>query len=177
MGMCRGVRIGITGKPGIGKSTVVRKVLKSLRDEHISAGGILTEELRKNKMRVGFIVEDISTGDRGILAHIEIKGKPKVGKYGVNIAELEHIGVKAIRNAIDNADVIIIDEIGPMELKSDAFVNAVEDSVKSGKCMIVTVHLRSNHALVRNIKKTFKMFEVTISNRDRLPAAVIRNIL
>jgi len=169
-------RIGITGRPGVGKSTVVRRLLERVAEKaEKKVGGMLTAEMRERGKRVGFVVEDISTGEKGILAHIREKG-PKVGKYGVNIANLERIGVSAIERAVENADIIVIDEVGPMELKSKKFVNAVENAIESDKDMIVTVHWRANHLLVRRIKDEFDMCEVTVANRDALHVQILRSL-
>ena len=76
-------RIGITGRPGVGKSTVVRRLIERVAEKaEKKVGGMLTAEMREQGKRTGFVVEDISTGEKGILAHIREKG-PKVGKYGV----------------------------------------------------------------------------------------------
>ena len=170
-------RIGITGRPGVGKSTVVRRLIERVAAEKAEkkVGGMLTAEMREQGKRTGFVVEDISTGEKGILAHIREKG-PKVGKYGVNIANLERIGVSAIEKAMENADIIVIDEVGPMELKSKKFVNAVENAIESDKDMIVTVHWRANHPLVRRIKDEFDMCEVTVANRDALHVQILRSL-
>jgi len=170
-------RIGITGRPGIGKSTVVRRVIERIGTRTV--GGMLTAELRDKERakRVGFVVEDLSTGEKGILAHISERGQ-KVGKYGVNIRDLERVGASAIERAVENADisVIVIDEVGPMELKSEKFVNAAVNAIESDKDMIVTVHWRANHALIRRIKEEFDMCEVTAANRETLHLRILRSL-
>jgi len=169
-------RIGITGRPGVGKSTVLRRLIEQVAEKaEKKVGGMLTAEMREQGKRTGFVVEDISTGEKGILAHIREKG-PKIGKYGVNIANLERIGVSAIEKAVENADIIVIDEVGPMELKSRKFVNAVENAIESDKDMIVTVHWRANHPLVRRIKDEFDICEVTVANRDALHVQILRSL-
>ncbi|MHC1635514.1 MAG: NTPase [Candidatus Methanospirareceae archaeon] len=169
------IRIGITGKPGVGKSTIVKTVIEGLRARNFSIGGILTSEVREGGRRVGFIIEDINTGRKGILAHINQQG-PKVGKYGVNMKDLDDLGAKAIREAKLKADIIIIDEIGPMELKSRNFIDAVEEAMDSDKNMIVTVHQRSREGLVRKIKDNFEMFEVTEENRGGMAEEILKRV-
>jgi len=181
MNMNMNARIGITGRPGIGKSTVVRRVIERIGTRTV--GGMLTAELRDKERakRVGFVVEDLSTGEKGILAlahaHISERGQ-KVGKYGVNIRDLERVGASAIERAVENADisVIVIDEVGPMELKSEKFVNAAVNAIESDKDMIVTVHWRANHALIRRIKEEFDMCEVTAANRETLHLRILRSL-
>jgi len=172
-------RIGITGKPRIGKSTIIKAVIKSLKSESIAVGGMLTADIRESGRRVGFSLEDINTGEKGILAHVHIyqRGpKVKVGKYIVNLTDLDSIGANSIKNALTQPDpiIIIVDEIGPMELKSNKFIKAVEEAVESGKSMLVSVHQKSEHELVKKVKKEFEMCEVTEDNRDDIANHIIQ---
>ncbi len=164
-------RIGITGKPRIGKSTIVKAVIKRLKADGIAVGGMLTSDISEGGRRVGFSIKDLNTGEMGILAHIRAQQKgPKVGRYVVNITDLEVLGYNAIRNAVTDSDIefVIIDEIGPMELKSKRFMDAVEEAIASGKPMLVSVHQKSEHKLVKKVKKEFEMFVVTEANRDEM---------
>jgi nucleoside-triphosphatase len=174
-----GIRIGITGKPGIGKSTIIKAVIKRLKAEGIAVGGMLTADIHEGGVRVGFSLEDINTGEKGILAHAHHRQtgpKVKVGKYTVNLADLDSIGADSIKNALAQPDpiIIIVDEIGPMELKSKRFIEAVEEAMESGKSMLVSVHQRSEHELVTRVKREFEMFEVTQENRDEIANRILR---
>ncbi len=163
-------RIGLTGKPGVGKSTIIREVVRALKAR---AGGMLTADIRERGVRAGFSIEDISTGKRGILAHIHQRGTTKVGRYTVNLADLDSIGADAILNAVAHADIIVIDEIGPMELRSKRFIEAVERAIASDKPMLVSVHFASHHKLVKRVKREFEIIEVTVANRTELAPALV----
>lgn len=172
------LRLGITGKPGIGKSTIIKEVIRRLKAEGIAVGGMLTSDIHEGGRRIGFSIKDISTGEKGILAHVQLhqsSPKVKVGKYTVNLTDLDAIGAHSINNALTQSEpsIIIIDEIGPMELKSQRFIEAVEKAMKSDKHLIVSVHQRSAHELVRRIRSTFEILEVTAENRDELAAVII----
>ncbi|HJH26773.1 MAG TPA: NTPase [Methanophagales archaeon] len=176
-----GIRIGITGKPRIGKSTIIKAVISRWKAEGIAVGGMLTADIQEGGRRVGFSLEDINTGEKGILAHTHVHHrqtgpKIKVGKYTVNLADLDSIGANSIKNALAHPDpiIIIVDEIGPMELKSKRFIEAVEEAIESGKSMLVSVHQRSEHKLVTRVKKEFEMFEVTQENRDEMANCIIQ---
>lgn len=162
------MKIAITGKPGIGKSTICKKVIESL---DCKKGGMLCSDIRKNRKRIGFEIKDILTGKKGILAHVKGSG-PKVGKYHVNLKDLNEIGVKAIENAI-NSDLIIIDEIAPMELKSKDFIRAVESAIDSEKSMLVVLHQTSRHKLAERIRLEFKVITVNEENRDGIANEII----
>ncbi len=173
------LRIGITGKPRIGKSTIIKAVITRLKADGIAVGGILTSDIWEGGVRVGFSLEDINTGEKGILAHIHHRprgAKVKVGKYILNPIDLESIGANAIKNALRHPDpiIIIVDEIGPMELKSKRFIEAVEEAIESKKSMLVSVHQRSEHELAKRVKKEFEMFEVTQENRHEMADSIIQ---
>nr|QNO54868.1 hypothetical protein GHJHFCIO_00018 [Methanosarcinales archaeon ANME-1 ERB7] len=163
------IRVGITGKPKIGKSTIIKEVIRRLKAEGMAVGGMLTSDIHEGGRRVGFSIKDINSGVMGILAHVH-QGGPKVGKYGVNLLDLDSIGANSIKDAVSRPDiaVIFVDEIGPMELKSMRFIAAVEEAIKSDKHLIVSVHQRSEHELVRRIKHNFGIIGVTEENRDEI---------
>jgi len=163
------IRVGITGKPKIGKSTIIKEVIRRLKVEGIAVGGMLTSDIHERGRRVGFLIEDITSGVNGILAHVHQRG-PKVGKYGVNLIDLDSIGANSIKDAVTSPDiaVIFVDEIGPMELKSMRFIAAVKEAMKSDKHLIVSVHQRSEHELVRWLKHDFRIIGVTEENRDEV---------
>jgi nucleoside-triphosphatase len=95
----------------------------------------------------------------------------------VNLTDLEAIGADSIITALAQADLIIIDEIGPMELKSTRFIDAVKSALESGKPLVVSVHQRSAHELVRRIKNTFEILEVTEENRGQLVVVILDKCL
>ncbi|MEA1943977.1 MAG: NTPase [Euryarchaeota archaeon] len=161
-------RIAITGQPRIGKTTVCRQVIDLL---DCNIGGMLCSDIIEDGKRVGFELLDLKTGEKGVLAHISGHG-PKIGKYHVNVHDLSEIGVRAIENAMDS-DLIIIDEIAPMELRSQRFIRTVERALASDKDMLVVLHQRSHHPLVELIREEFDVITVTKDNRD----AIAREIL
>jgi nucleoside-triphosphatase len=164
----------------VGKSTIIKEVIGRLKAEGIVVGGMLTADMHEGGRRVGFAIEDIRTGETGILAHVQLRTRgPTVGKYTVNLTDLDAIGAHSITSALLQSEpqILIIDEIGPMELKSSRFFDAVENALSSDKQLIVTVHQRSAHELVRRIKSAFEIMEVTEANRDELPAILLSKFL
>jgi nucleoside-triphosphatase len=153
---------------------VVRKLVEILSNQGIRAGGVISGEVRRGVGRVGFSLEDLLTHDVGMLAHVEQIDGPRVGKYRVNLKDVEHIGAAAVQRAIAEADVIVVDELGPMELHSDAFVQAIDTALASVKNVIGTIHKRASHPLVLSIKSNpaCQLLEVTVKNRDNLPKTI-----
>ena len=173
------LRIGLTGKPRIGKSTIVKDVIGRLKAEGVPVGGMLTADLREHGCRVGFAIEDIRTGETGVLAHVQLPTRgPSVGKYTINLMDLDGIGARSIAAATARPEIelIIIDEIGTMELKSRSFIETVERALESEKHLVVTVHQRSTHELVQRIRGTFEILEVTEANRDEMATIIMKTV-
>ncbi|WP_324445082.1 NTPase [Methanosarcina sp.] len=165
------LRIAVTGSPGVGKSTVVAKVTEKLAGHPgFKIGGIQTAEIRKEGHREGFSIQNLATGETGMLSHIKGKG-PGFGKYRVNLEDLERIGANAIRNAL-SCDLVVIDEIGPMELISGAFAAAVGEILESDKPILAVLHHSSRHPLAQRIRKEFEVLTVDEKNRNELPETI-----
>jgi nucleoside-triphosphatase len=127
----------ITGRPGSGKTTLIAQVAATLGHR---AGGFYTRELRAGGRRVGFEVVSLD-GRQGRLAHTDVRGPHRVGRYGVDLESFEATGVDALERATREAELIVIDEIGKMELLSERFRRAVEAAVAAGKPILATVML------------------------------------
>ena len=167
-------RIAIGGRPGVGKSTVVERVLDALP---ATAGGMLTKEIRKCGYRVGFSVIDIATAETGTLAHLHQRTGPRVGKYRVNLDDLERIGVAAIRSALSQKNLVIVDEIAPMELCSPAFVEAIEETLRAKDVnLLFTTHFRTSHPLAYRVRQEFIRFRVTLSNRETIAKEILATL-
>jgi len=150
-----------------------------MRNYGYALGGILCKEVRAKNERVGFELIDVASGQKGVLASTKLNAGPRLGKYRVNLIDLAEIGAKGLLNAIDFCDIIICDEIGPMELFSPEFRNAVKTIVESGKPVLGIVHKRLNDPLIQEIKlKPFvEVIEVTQENREKLPEILAERLL
>lgn len=159
----RSKKIFLTGNPGVGKTTIIKKIIKGLKN----AGGFFTEEIREGGKRVGFRIVTLD-GEEGILAYKE-KGEFMVGSYSVNIKDLEELGVKSILSSIKEKDIIVIDEIGKMEILSEKFRKAVIEAINSQKFVIGVIH-RENSGFFKKIKemKGVELIEVKMDNRNEI---------
>jgi nucleoside-triphosphatase len=138
----------LTGMPGTGKTTIIKDALSRSRK---SAGGFYSEEIRVRGARKGFQIVTLD-GETAILAHIEIHSPYRVSKYGVNLSELERVAVPAIERAIRSHDIVVIDEIGKMELFSSAFRITALEAIESGKLVLGTIMLKP-HPWADKIKR------------------------
>jgi len=169
----------VTGHPGVGKTSVLLRAVDNLKNRGYRVGGMISREVREGGVRVGFEIIDFSTGQRGWLAHVNQPTGPQVSKYRVNLTDLDAIGVSSIINALTTADVIVIDEIGPMELFSPAFREAVVQTIESKKPMLGTIHFRASDPLIDIIKNRddAEILEVTYENRRSLHNQIIDKVI
>ncbi len=169
----------LTGNPGVGKTTVLTKTVEALKAEGISVGGMISREAREGNMRVGFEILDLTNNKHGWLAHINQRTGPQVGKYHVNLADLENIGATAILEAAEKCNVIAIDEIGPMELFSQKFKQAVKQALESRRVMLAVVHAKASDQLINEVKhrEDAEIFTVTLANRESLSEELIKQAL
>lgn len=155
----------LTGAPGSGKTTVIRRAIEGLDGV---GGGFFTQEIRIDGDRRGFKMLTLD-GDEGILAHVDIEGPPRVSRYGVDVAALEAVGVASIRRALTGTGLIVIDELGPMEFFSAAFKQAVLDALDSDQRVLGTIVQRSTPFGDQiKARPDVTVIDVHPSNRDTL---------
>jgi nucleoside-triphosphatase len=130
----------LTGRPGTGKTSIIKQVVAGMRDR---VGGFYTEEVRSGGVRMGFRLVTLD-GESAILSHVNIHSQYRVSKYGVDIDNLERVGISALNRAAREHDLVIIDEIGKMELFSASFREAVMQIIDSGKRVLGTIMLSPN---------------------------------
>lgn len=166
-------KIGITGMPSVGKTQTLVKIIEFLEENGYTVEGMITEPIVEKKKRVGFYVVDWQTKEKEVFAHVDIDSKDKVGRYGVDINALEKIGIPAIEKAIADEDIniIIIDEIGKMEMLSEKFCETVVEALDSDKPIMVTLHKKSRSPLLQDVRRRddMRILEVTPVNRNLLP--------
>jgi len=140
----------ITGRPGCGKSTLIKRLIEGLGGEWKIAG-IVTPEIRKNHKRFGFRIIDLLSGEGEILASVDIKSEIRVSKYFVNLDGIEKI-LDKFMESFEEADLFVVDEIGKMELLSGRFRDIIIKILDSEKPVVATVAL-SKDPFIEGLKK------------------------
>jgi nucleoside-triphosphatase len=162
------VRLLLEGRPGIGKTTVTWRLLQLLQEAGVPVGGFTTGELRTGGHREGFVVEAVS-GAREVLAHVDLPGPPRVGRYGVDLAAFERVALPALGDS-GPGGVVVVDELGRMELASAAFCETVVELLGRDVAVVATVH-QARHQLADALKRRpdIRVVRVTEATRDGLP--------
>ena len=169
-------RLLLEGRPGIGKTTVARRLLNLLQETGKPVGGFTTAELRTGGRREGFLVEAAS-GAHALLAHVDLPGPPRVGRYGVDLAAFDRVALPALRTP-RTGGVVIVDELGKMELASAAFRDAVMQLLERDVAVVATVHQtrdRFTDALRR--RPEIRVIRVTEATRDALPQQLMEYLV
>lgn len=170
------MKVLLEGRPGVGKTTLIVRLADLLRAAGVPLAGFVTREIRHDGRRMGFALETLA-GEEGILAHVELPGPPRVGKYGVDLQALERLAVPALLQASADA-VVLVDELGKMELASPAFRKAVEALFTGPLTVVATVH-SFHHPLTDALKRlpSVTLVQVTMANRDLLPAKLASRLV
>jgi nucleoside-triphosphatase len=159
----------ITGVPGIGKTTVIRRVADSLSGKQIR--GFYTEEIRTGGERRGFRLVTFN-GEQRVIAHSDFAKRHRVGKYGIDVAAID--AAASLLCPDPSAELYLVDEIGRMECLSERFITAMRELLAGRVPLVATVGLRGG-GLIAEVKgmEQCLLWEVTRENRDGLPARIL----
>jgi nucleoside-triphosphatase len=167
----------LTGRPGVGKTTTVSRVFEHYSKKGFRIEGLTTREVRDGSARTGFMITDLSSGQEGWLAKKDVGTGPRVGSYVVVSDDLEKIGVNALERSMNGtADLVIVDEIGPMEMTSVSFRNNISRVLNGRKTVVATVKFGSRYPEVEDTWKRSLHWEITKENRGSIYRRIIRQV-
>jgi nucleoside-triphosphatase len=151
----------LTGPPRSGKSTLIEAVIGRIKEP---VTGFFTREMREGGERVGFSINAVE-GKEGILAHKSVRSRYRVGRYGVNLKDIEDIAVPAMIPS-GHEEIVVIDEIGKMECFSCLFRETLSQVLDSPNRVLGSIALRGD-AFIEAIKlrEDVMVVQVTIQNR------------
>jgi nucleoside-triphosphatase len=168
------MKLFITGRPGSGKTTIIKEILKHLRK--FTVCGFYTEEIREGGERKGFKIRTLITEKEALLAHVDFDKKFSVGKYGVDIDGFEKVISEEFKRGTPPS-LYIIDEVGPMECLSKKFIETVEELLEGKSNILGTVKLKGGGLMerIRN-DKSIKVFHLTERNRKEVLSEVLNTM-
>ncbi len=160
----------ITGLPGVGKTTIVKRLAEKVQDLH--PAGFYTLEIRVKGHRQGFELVSLD-GKREALSHVNFRSPHRVGKYKVDVGRFEDF-LASISFRDPFVGLIIIDEIGKMECFSEKFRRLLIELLDSEKWVIATIALQGT-GLIDEVKRRddVKIYEVTEKNRDSIVSLIL----
>jgi len=159
-------KILITGRPSVGKTTLIKRLLKAgVLD---NAVGFYTEEIRRCKKREGFKIVSLDEKHSTLFAHIHINSPFRVGRYGIDIQKFERF-LSCLEPSLKEASMVVIDEIGKMECFSERFIRIVKQVLEGPQTLLATVAMKGTEfiAEVKN-RSDVTLFNLTIENRDEI---------
>jgi nucleoside-triphosphatase len=159
----------LTGRPGCGKTTTLRRILEHYPGD---AGGFYTQEIREGGVRQGFEIITLD-GKRSVLAHVAIPSQQRVGKYKLDLDAFEQLAIPAIQGAVERGALVVIDEIGPMEIRSKSFRQVVMQAMESGAQILGSIVQRST-PFTDEIKgmAEVEVIEITPENRKEMQTRI-----
>jgi len=164
----------LTGLPGCGKTTVIRQVVDRLA--HVRLAGFYTQEIRECGRRIGFEAVGLC-GSSVVLAHVDFRGRYRVGRYGVDVAGFERLIETTLPNSAADVDVFVIDEIGKMECLSDVFIERTNSALASSVPVLTTIAAKGG-GFIGDVKKRddVEIVHITPANRDELPDRIVQRL-
>ena len=161
----------LTGSPGTGKTSIIRKAVAKTE---LKAGGFYTEEVREDGRRRGFKVVTLD-GQESTLADVGMKSPHRVGKYGVDIEAFDATAIPSLYRALGDKDLVVVDEIGKMELLSSPFRETITRAIESGTRVLGTI-TANPHPYADEIRRhpAVDTLVVTRNTRDTILDAVMQ---
>ncbi len=163
----------ITGKPGVGKTTAIKKLLSFISNYR----GFLTEEIRRKERREGFILKNFK-GEEEVFAYLNFSSPWRVGRYGVNLEVLERLGVKEIEEGLKDRKVewIVIDEVGKMEMFSSRFQEVLKEALNSDKKVLATIGEKYLSWVKEVIEDTSLSWLIVLTPQNRNSLNMVKGI-
>jgi nucleoside-triphosphatase len=168
----------LTGRPGIGKTTAIKAIVSLLGDR---AGGFYTREVRTQSRRTGFEIVTLDGRTTWLASRSSapiFKEEMSLGKYRVNLRGIDSFAVPALRRALESNRIVVIDEIGPMEVLSKLFCQTVMQIIDGEATVLGTIAQRPNMFVDQiRVHPRTQITTVTLANRNQVPLQVVAKLV
>ena len=170
---------GVTGRTGTGKTKVINTLHYRLLSDNISMGGVLTRDIKNHGKRIGIEIHNISTGINYEIANINRKTGPRLQKFRINLENIDNYLIKELNDSSLNADLIIIDMIGPMELFSIEFCELIKKLLKQEKKILCAIQTKYNHPIIKEIKEleSSKLYDLNEKHKVEVIDGIYNSII
>tara|TARA_B100001123_G_scaffold24093_1_gene26152 strand:- start:5892 stop:6452 length:561 start_codon:yes stop_codon:yes gene_type:complete len=175
------VKVAISGQPGTGKTKTVLRIAKMVEDK-FSIGGFTTNPIVDKEEIIGYNLKNYITGEEELSASVRWDVKPKLAgrtpestPLGIRLDAVNRIATQSVAKAIEESDLILVDEVGKLVSESKEFSSILKEALKCGKPMLITMHKRSRNPLLQSIRKRddLRTLEVTPINSAILPSKAV----
>ncbi|MFX1414131.1 MAG: nucleoside-triphosphatase [Promethearchaeota archaeon] len=169
-------KVLIIGPPRCGKSTLITKLISYYKSMDYGLGGFLTPEITEAGKRIGFDIYDIQSDKKLLLAR---KGnyhtKYKLGNYSIFIEEFNNYLNELKSRSLETLDLLIIDEIGKMELCSQPFIFFLKEVFHSDRKILATIGENLKHPIKRELLDlpNLTILQLNLNNQQKIYKKII----
>ena len=165
----------ITGKIDSGKKTFKKNLIENLKEKKIKVGGIYSQKIFENNVRIGYDLFDINTNKSEIFLRKNINGNyNKIGIFSIFPKALE-LRIESLKpeNNTENK-IVIIDEIGNLEFSDKAWAKSLEELIKFPQNHILIV---VREALTEKVIEKWNLQNYTVFNLHEVENKIIENVI
>jgi len=165
----------ITGKIDSGKTTFIKNLIENLKEKKIKVGGIYSQKIFENNVRIGYDLFDINTNKSEIFLRKNINGNyNKIGIFSIFPKALE-LRIESLKpeNNTENK-IVIIDEIGNLEFSDKAWAKSLEELIKFPQNHILIV---VREALTEKVIEKWNLQNYTVFNLHEAENKIIENVI
>jgi len=165
----------ITGKIDSGKTTFIKNLIENLKEKKIKVGGIYSQKIFENNVRIGYDLFDINTNKSEIFLRKNINGNyNKIGIFSIFPKALE-LRIESLKpeNNTENK-IVIIDEIGNLEFSDKAWAKSLEELIKFPQNHILIV---VRETLTEKVIEKWNLQNYTVFNLHEAENKIIENVI